>query len=245
MGRHLLGGFQFAPSPNFYLYVQAGTQNNFPTYIGALNWKIDSADRHHRQRQRPDTDAPAAADPENLQNPIGSPGPGGGTGPIRAPRTPHSRDIGQDSTVGILGDGLSIDNSVYRYRAYNADDLSHVRSGRTSTLPSSQRSGTGSTTSVFLSLNQHEKNYGIRASASRKLRRDLTATLGFTASKADEFNGNDRILEGDASLNYSASQTLGFYFNDSIVNRDPNALIGFDNGNLTDVRVTVGVRKSF
>ncbi len=39
-GPTLLGGFQYAPTPHFYVYIQAGTQNNFPTYIGALNWQV-------------------------------------------------------------------------------------------------------------------------------------------------------------------------------------------------------------
>ncbi len=94
-------------------------------------------------------------------------------------------------------------------------------------------------------LDPHEKTYGLRAGVSHSLRRDLTGNIEFTASKADEFNGDDRIFEADAGITYAASQTLSFYLTTSVINRESNSLIGFPNGNLTDVNVTVGVSKSF
>lgn len=80
---------------------------------------------------------------------------------------------------------------------------------------------------------------------TRSLRRDLRGSVSFTISKANEFNGSDRLLEADAGVSYQANETLTFNFNTSVLNRDFNNLIGFSNGNLTDVRVTVGVNKSF
>jgi hypothetical protein len=79
----------------------------------------------------------------------------------------------------------------------------------------------------------------------RHLRRDLIGGLSFTASRADEFNGNDRILEGDVRLNYLASQTLSFNALASVLQSRSDNLVGFSNGDRTDVRVTVGVTKSF
>lgn len=241
-GPTILGGFQFAPSPDFYLYVQAGTQNNFPTYIGALNWNVTPLTmitaNASDQVQTPQQQLLG-----NLQNSTGAPG----TGPGSAPgSTPGTTPGGQPSSIGGSGfsDGLSIDNSVYRYREFDA--------GVTRSTERTQYSITAFATLrdrlndiAFSILDTHEKNYGIRAGITHSLRRDLRANLGGSISKADEFNGNDRVIEGDAGLNYSASQSLSFNLLTSVINRKSSNLIGFPNGNLTDVRVTVGVSKSF
>lgn len=244
-GPTLLGGLKFTPNPNFYLFAQAGTQNNFPTYIGQLSWAITSltsvSAKATDQVQTPQ---------QNLTS--GVQGLGGLLGSIGAPSSgdtsqpPPGTVPSPGSALGgdLLTDGLSLDNSVYRYRQF---DASITRTGiRTrydlsffATLRDRLNNPTG-----FL-LNSHEKNYGIRASVSHHLQRDLTGRLAFTASKANEFNGNDTILEGDADLYYTASETLTFYLNNSVLHRDSNRLVGFSNGKLTDVRITVGVSKSF
>jgi hypothetical protein len=46
-------------------------------------------------------------------------------------------------------------------------------------------------------------------------------------------------------VHYDVSQTLSVYLNTSIINRESTGLVGFTNGNLNDVRVTVGVNKAF
>jgi predicted porin len=69
--------------------------------------------------------------------------------------------------------------------------------------------------------------------------------LGVSVSRAHEFNGSDDILQGDVGLNYHANDTLSFYLDTSVLARKSKNLVGFNNGNLTDVRVTVGVSKSF
>ena len=242
-GPTLLGGFQFAPSPNFYMYVQAGTQSNYPTYIGALNWNVTplitvSANASD-QVQTPQQQLLG-----NLQNPGGGiPGSGSGT-PSGTGSTPGTTQPGSTGLGSFLGDGLSLDNSVYRYRQY---DLV-----ATHTLERTQYSLSAFATLrdrlndiAFSGLNTHEKNYGLRAGVTRSLRRDLRGSVSFTISKANEFNGSDRLLEADAGVSYQANETLTFNFNTSVLNRDSNNLIGFSNGNLTDVRVTVGVNKSF
>jgi predicted porin len=94
-------------------------------------------------------------------------------------------------------------------------------------------------------LNKREENYGVRIGATHRLRRDLYGNVSFAASRANEFNGHDRILQGDAGVHYDVSQTLSVYLNTSIINRESTGLVGFTNGNLNDVRVTVGVNKAF
>jgi hypothetical protein len=243
-GPTLLGGLQFTPSPDFYLFVQAGTQSNFPTYIGRLLWKVTprttiSANATD-QVQTPQQQLLG-----NLQNPAGLPSPGTGLpGDTSAPPPSTPATPGINTPSGFLGDGLSIDNSVYRYRQFNFD--AHRTSERTSygiTAYATLRDRLNDL--PFNLLNTHEKTYGISADLRHSLRRDLIGGLRITASRANEFNGNDRILEGDASLNYIASETLSFNFLASVLNSQSNNLIGFANGDRTDVRITVGVTKSF
>ncbi len=239
-GPTILGGFQFTPSPNFYLYAQAGTQNNFPTYVGALSWKLTPLTsitaNANDQVQTPQQQLMG-----DLQNPIGNPGSGGSPGSSGG--TPGSGDIGGLDGSGF-GSGLSIDNSVYRFRRYTAA-ITHGTERTYYNLSVFATLRDKLNDIAFNALDLHDKNYGIRASVNHKLRRDLSGLLAITASKAHEFNGTDRILQADADLNYKANDTLSFYLNNSILNRQSDSLVGFSNGNLTDVRVTVGVRKSF
>lgn len=236
-GPTLLGGLQFTPSPDFSFYVQAGTQNNFPTYIGSLQWSLS-----------PLTTITASANDQvqtpqqqllgNLQNPTGLASPGGGL-PGNPPPSP-----GINTPSGFLGDGLSIDNSVYRYRRFNFDvQRSTERTNYGIAVYATLRDRLNDLPFNF--LNTHEKTYGISAIVQRHLRRDLVGGLTFTASRADEFNGNDRILEGDVRLNYLASETLSFNALASVLQSRSDNLVGFSNGDRTDVRVTVGVTKSF
>jgi len=235
-GPTLLGGFQFAPNPNLLLYVQAGTQNNFPTYIGALDWKVT-----------PQTTISASANDkvqtpqQQLMGDLQNGGNLGGALPGQSdPSTPGTPQTGS----GFLGDGLSLNNAIYRIRRFDATvSRATERQNYGFSIFATLRDRLD--TPVFSFLDRKEKTYGVRAIVSHHLRRDLRASLGVSASKAHEFNGDDRILDGMFSLDYSANEKLNFYFNTDVINRDSHRLIGFSNGNLTDVRVTVGVRKSF
>lgn len=233
-GPTLLGGFQFAPNPNFNMYVQAGTQNNFPTYIGALNWSVTPLTtitaRATDQVQTPQQQL--MGDLQNGGN-LGSPLPG---------QTPGSIDSQTGS--GFLGDSLSLNNAIYRYRRYDAD-ITRTTERQIYNLSLFATLRDRLDVSPFPLLNRKEETYGVRATVSHSLSRDLRAMVAATASRAHEFNGTDRILEGMFNLNYTANEKLSFFFNTDVINRESKNLIGFANGNLTDVRVTVGVRKSF
>jgi uncharacterized protein (PEP-CTERM system associated) len=242
-GPTILGGIQFVPSPNFYLYVQAGTQSNFPTYVGSLNWAVTPLTTI-TANANDQIETPQQQLLGNLQNPTGIPGANGPGGSPTSPTSPGAPP-GSTANGGFPTDGLSIDNSVYRYRQFNADisrstDRMHFDLAAFATLRERLNDVAG-----LSFIDKDEKNYGVRASVTRNLRRDLSGTIGLTASKANEFNGSDRLLEADIGLTYTANQTLSFYANTDILNRSSDQLIGFSNGDLTDVRVTVGVRKSF
>jgi len=241
-GPILLGGFQFAPSPNFYFFVQAGTQNNFPTYIGSLNWNVTPLTAITASATD-QVSTPQQQLMSNLQNPAGGPSAGGGIPGTGG--TPGTVPIGGYGSGGFLGDGLSIDNSIYRNRAFQAA-ITHslIRTQFSFSVFANLRDRLDSISTLPF-LDPHEDNYGLGFLVSHKLRRDLSGTLGFTASRANEFGGHDRIFEGDAGISYSASATLSFYANTAITNRESTELVGFNNGNLTDVRVSVGVTKSF
>jgi len=236
-GPTLLGGLKFTPSPNFYFYVQAGTQSNFPTYIGQLSWKVT-----------PLTTVTASANDRVSTPQQGLAGALQGLGSTGIPSgptdNPPTSQPGSATGGGLLSDGLSLDNSIYRYREFNADiTRGSERTQYGLSVFATLRDRLNDIPGVFLET--HEKNYGVRATLTHKLRPDLTGGLSFSASKANEFNGKDTILEGDANLAYAASQTLSFFVNTSVLHRNSDNLVGFSNGNLTDVRVTVGVSKSF
>lgn len=234
-GPTLLGGFQFTPSPNFNFFVEAGTQNNFPTYIGSLTWNLtpltaitaEATDR---------IETPQQSILGDLQNSSGMLGEG-------TPITPI------DGTPGVGGEiagaGLSIDNSIYRNRRLEAR-ITHtlIRTAVSLGIYATIRDRLDAIPSAPF-LNRRNEYYGVRLLASHNLRRDLKGHMGFSASRANEFNGHDRILEGSVGLSYSASPTLSLYTDTSVLNRESTGLVGFSNGTLTDVRVTVGVRKSF
>jgi len=240
-GPILLGGFQFTPDPNFYFYAQAGSQNNFPTYIGQLVWNItpltsfsaNATDQIQTPQQQLVSTLQSGA-------PGGTTGTGGGT-----PSTPPPAGDVNPGSSDFFGNGLSLDNSVYRYRNFTAT-LTH-------SLPRTQYTLSAyaylrdrlDSISTLPFLNKHNENFGLTAGVTHSLRRDLSANVAFSASRANEFNGHDRIFEGMAGLQYRASETLSFYGNTSIVNRQSTGLVGFNNGNATDVRVTVGVSKAF
>lgn len=235
-GPILLGGFQFVPSPNFSFYVQGGKQNNFPTYIGQLIWSVTPL----TQVTASATDKVQTPQQEltsNLQNSGGVPGTGTGTG-----GNPTTNPTGGS---GFLSDGLAINNAIYRNRNLQAM-ISHSlpRTTYTFALFATIRDRLDATLLPSF-LNKREENYGLRFGVSHRLRRDLYGNVALSASRANEFNGHDRILEGDAGIHYDASQTLSVYLNTSIINRESSSLVGFTNGNLNDVRVTVGVNKAF
>ncbi len=234
-GPTLLGGFQYAPNPNFNLYVQAGTQNNFPTYLGGLNWNVTPlttiSARANDQVQTPQQQL--MGDLQNGGSNPSSPLPG---------QTPGSGNPQTGS--GFLGDSLSLNNAIYRYRRYDAN-ITRTTERQSYNLSLFATLRDRLDVSPFPQLSRKEKTYGVRATVSHSLSRDLRAMVGATASRAHEFNGTDRILEGMFDLNYTANEKLNFFFNTNVINRESDNLIGFSNGNLTDVRVTVGVRKSF
>jgi uncharacterized protein (PEP-CTERM system associated) len=237
-GPILLGGFQFTPDPDFYLYVQAGSQNNFPVYIGQLIWNLTPLTTINASATD-QVQTPQQQLVSTLQS-GGAGVPGGTTGNSQPPS-------GGGTTPGgdFYGSSLSLDNSVYRYRDFQAS-ITHslIRTQFSLNLFATLRDRLDSISTLPF-LNPHEENYGVTVGVRHNLRRDLIGNLSFTASRANEFNGHDRIFEGDAGLQYSASETLSFYTNTSIINRESTGLVGFTNGGLTDVRVTVGVSKSF
>ncbi len=238
-GPTLLGGFQFTPSPNFNFYVQAGTQNNFPTYIGALTWDLSPLTTI-TARATDQVETPQQGQLGDLQN------LGGSLGNTPGPVSGGGSDSGLGGVSGgFLGSGLSLDNSIYRNRRIEAT-ITHAleRTQLSLGVYGTIRDRLDNIPSAPF-LNRRNEVYGLRLAASRKIRRDLTGHAGFNASRANEFNGHDRILEGNLGLSYNASQTLSLFGDASVLNRESSGLVGFDNGSLTDVRVTVGIRKSF
>ncbi len=249
-GPTLLGGIQVITGPNFHFFAQAGTQNNFPTYIGSLAWLLDpltsicanSTDEVKTPQERLLGNTQATADQAQ-------------TGLLSTSQNSECVDPGATSAPPTAGasagsdatpdESLGLENSLLRYRSYEA--LFRRASERMHyTLKIYDTIQDRLNIMPQLNISTRSTLYGVQASVERDLRHDLMGTISFDASKAQEFGGNDRILRGMLDLRYSATQTLSFYFETSVLNRQSEGLVaGLQNGGLIDTRVTVGVNKAF
>ena len=249
-GPTLLGGIQVITGPNFHFFAQAGTQNNFPTYIGSLAWLLDpltsicanSTDEVKTPQERLLGNTQATADQAQ-------------TGLLSTSQNSECVDPGATSALPTAGasaesdatpdESLALENSLLRYRSYEAL-FRRVSERMHYTLKIYDTIEDRLNIEPQLNISTRSTLYGVQASVERDLRHDLMGTISFDASKAQEFGGNDRILRGMFDLRYNATQTLSFYFETSVLNRQSEGLVaGLQNGGLIDTRVTVGVNKAF
>ncbi len=232
-GPTLLGGLQFTPTPNFMLYVMGGTQNNFPTYMGALQWHLSPMTSFALDVQDK-VETPQERLMGNLRN-------GGGFTPGENPVSNPGTPIGSP----LPSDGLSMDNSISRYRRLTATFL-HTTERMRYSLSVYGTLQDRLNDALFPGLNTRSDSIGIRAGVSRNITQQIIGTASVGASRSNEFNGHHTLLEGHIGARYSASPTLSFYADTAILHRDSKNLIGgFENGNLIDTRVTIGVTKAF
>jgi hypothetical protein len=237
-----LGGVEITYGPTFKLVAQAGTQNNFPTYIGSLLWVITPVTSMNGRV----TDRISTPQGDILSRLSGLTAlPGGGF-------TDQSGDISQQgaygqppaTTISPVGPGgLPLDNSIYRMREAllslsHTDDRMHYGLE----LFGNIRDRLDNTVS---SIAPRTSDYGIRANVSRNMRPDLTGYIGASYSFANEFGGHDRILSADAGLNYMLSQWMSVYLTQRYIHRELQGVTGVSNAPLSDELIMVGIRAHF
>lgn len=242
-----LGGFRYTVDQTFLLMIQGGTQNNFPTYIGSLQWQIgpsmaflaSATDSVSTPQER------VLGNLGNMGSTIGGDFYNGSTDfPFGGLGSPAPYGLGGQGVTPLPGDMLSFDNQVSRYRSFQASLSFQVE--RTSFRLTGYNSIQNRLTQPIPGISPRTTVYGARFDASRQMSREMTALASLEGSRAEEFGGNDRILRASVGLRYRLSMTSSIYTDGTILNRESEGLLGgFQNGSLTDVRVTVGIRKSF
>ncbi len=244
-GPTALGGFSYTLGTDFYVTAEAGTQHNFPTYMGSARWSITPLTMFVAQA----TDEITTPQGDIL-NQLGQMGAlGGGAGGSDA--FGGYGNIGGGLGLGSFGGfspygshGLSLDNSIYRIR--NVDgSLIHTadRMQYTLSLFGTERDRLDVVTNPQYPA--RTSVYGVRGAVSRKFSEYLSGMVAAAYSRGNEFGGRDQIVSADANLTYHLSETIDLYLTDHFVHRQSTNLIGAPNGPLTDDQVLIGIRARF
>lgn len=236
-GPTALGGITYTLGPDFEVTVEAGTQHNFPTYMGSANWKITP--RTSFVAQATDSITTPQGDLLSRLGNGGDYGAGGGFG--------SGGTIGAGLGLGSFGGsspfgpgGLSLDNGIYRIRSIegslmHSEELTHY----TLSVYGTERDRLDMVSSATL---PRTSVYGIRGTVTRDLMAKLHAMVGAGYSRANEFGGRDDIISADAQLTYNLSQSIDLYLTNNLVHRNSAKLIGVPNVPLTEDQVIIGLR---
>jgi predicted porin len=239
-----IGGAHITFGSDFDFTVNAGQQYNFPVITGQLTWAVG-----------PSTSILASATDtvttpqERLLGNLGSLSttPDGTFYDVRN-QVPGAAEITQlplpeDEFISPLStDGLSVDNAISRYRSVNASFVhQQTRTNYRLTLFGTIQNRLSFPVPVY---GLRQSSYGASADAAHQLTRHLTASGEVSYSMADEFGGHDRILNTNAGLAYTATEKLTFYVRGIYLHRDSHNLF-FPELPLSDVEVTIGVRRAF
>jgi hypothetical protein len=197
-----LGGFTYTLGSDWVFNFEAGTQHNFPTYMGSARWQITPRTMFVAEATdeitTPQGDILSRLGNMNAQ----SDGFGGysGFGSIGG--------IGSGLGLGNFGGyspfgpgGLALDNSIYRIRTINGSFIHTEELTRyTLSIFGSERDRLDAVpSSPFL---PRTSVYGIRGTVTRPLMPDLFAMLSVGYSRGNEFGGRDNIVSTDAQLTY-------------------------------------------
>jgi uncharacterized protein (PEP-CTERM system associated) len=233
-GPTAMGGFTYNPNPDLVFTFEAGSQHNFPTYMGSVRWMIS-----------PMTQFVAEAT-DGISTPqgdiLGRLGNTGATGYGSFGNLGTSLGAGSFNGYSPIGPGgLALDNSINRSRSINAS-LVHTdeRMRYTLSVFASERDrldvAPGTPTLPRSSV------YGVRADVQRTLNVDMTANLSAGWSRGNEFGGRDDIYSADLRLNYHLSQFIDLFLTNNVVHRDSVGLVGVSTGNFTEDQVLIGIR---
>ena len=227
-----MGGITYNPSPDLTLTVEAGSQHNFPTYMGSARWMIS-----------PMTQLIAEAT-DGISTPqgdiLGRLGNTGATGYGSFGNLGSS--LGSSSGYTPVGpNGLALDNSINRSRSVQ---LSVVHTDERMRYTLSAYGTERDRLDVAPSSTKLPRSsvYGVRAVVSRTFSAEMTGEVSAGWSRANEFSGRDDIYSADVRLNYHLSEHLDLYLTNHVVHRDSANLVGVSNAALTEDQVLIGIR---
>jgi hypothetical protein len=235
-----MGGIRVTEGETLVLTVEGGTQYNFPSYIGSLNWKITP--RTSLVASVTDTvTTPQGSILSNLATFATT--PQGGLGGAMSPYTPPGGDLTapQLQTISpVQSYGLSLDNSIYRQRDGNLALVHGTdRNDYTLSVYGSERD---QLTLPIVLTSPRTSIYGASLGVSRRMRPDLTGGVSVGYSFASEFGGHDRILSLNAGLSYQLSQKISVYMNGYYLDRSGSGVIGVPHLGLSDGEVMIGIQ---
>ncbi len=240
-GPTALGGLTYTLGPDWVFNIEAGTQHNFPTYMGSARWQITP--RTVFTAEATDEITTPQGDILSRLGNLNALGDGfGGYGGFGT-----TGGIGSGLGLGNFGGfstfgpgGLALDNSIYRIRTINGS-FSHYEDLTRYTLSifGSERDRLDSLPSPFRA---RTSVYGIRGSVTRPLMPDLFGMLSVGYSRGNEFGGRDNIVSTDAQLTYRLSQHIDLYLTNHLAHRDSANQFGFSNVPVTEDQVLIGIR---
>lgn len=232
-----LGGITYKEADDFALTLEAGIQNNFPTYMGSLRWNI----------------TPRTAIVADATDTVGTPQNGilGRLAGVSYASDGSFNDTGVGLGVGPIngyspvGSGnLALDNSLYRMRSIRASFLhTDDRMQYTLTLYGDERDRLD--VAPGTSPLPRTSVYGVRARVSRQLNARMSAYVSGAYSFSNEFSGHDHIVTATGRLNYRLTESWNLYLSDFFVQRDNRHQTGVPNVPLTEDQVLLGIQYSF
>lgn len=228
-GPTALGGITYTLGPDVVFTAEAGTQHNFPTYMGSARWKITPLTMFIAEA----TDEITTPQGDILSR-LGS---GQGSGDLSGGLGLGS--FGGSSTFGP--GGLALDNSINRVRRVEAT-LTHTLDQMFFSLSAYATERDRLDIPVNSHVLPRTSVYGLRTSASRTLNQYMTAMISASYSRGNEFGGRNDIISTDARLTYHLSDNIDLYLSNSLVYRESRNQIGFSNAPLTDDQVILGIR---
>ena len=235
-GPTALGGVTLSNTPEFVLTLEAGTQNNFPTYMGSLRWVISPL----TQLVGNATDSITTPQGDMLARLTNMSGYGGG----------NFGDTGTGLGTGAGGGyspydpgGLALDNSIYHMRSIQ---LSLVHTDERTTysggLFGSERDRLDLAPGSRL---PRTSVYGARLAVTQQIGTDWSAQLSANYSLGNEFGGHDRVFSGDARVNYHLTEAIDLYLSNGYTRRDSRNLLGFSNAPAEEDQIILGINARF
>ena len=238
-----MGGIEIVSRPYLDLVATVGTQYNFFSYEGSLNWNIGPFTTIVGSA----TDQIQTPQDELLTN-LGllSPTPLGefynsqtqAPGPDLFSRSPDSNIVAPSLT-----NGLALDNSLYRMRNYSLS-ATNVEGRVTYSI---EVLGTVRDRLNLIAGEPETRTslYGAQVAATRQIWPDLSGTVRGGYSTAEEFGGNDQIVNADADLAYSMTERTRFFVIGRYLRRVSNNQTSVGGFPLTDVEAIVGIARQF
>lgn len=237
-----LGGFEVNNGPTFHLIAQAGTQNNFFSYVGSLNWQVGAFTTVVGSA----TDKLMTPADELLGNlsQLATTLNGDFFNPETQAPAPDLIDQSPDSnfTPPESFGGLGFDNSIYRMRQYvlSVTEVDERMSYQLELLGNVRDR-------LNIIANQPETRtslYGLLGGIHRKFWPNLEGGLTVEYSTAEEFGGNDQLLNSNATLTYLLSENMEVFFIGRYLRRlSANQSAAVGGYGLTDIQAIIGITR--